>query len=162
MEDRFTKYSKLYVLIFLLFLSVPVVFGLIVGVMYGFSKVVSSSIVDVLFELVVISLPPTVFATVYYIFFRRTKNHPSVPVKMISQLLFIFGFVYCITVMGVSILDYFKLKPHNITEYASFSLFFLAGNIGLLFLLAIIQAFTMQKEEDWMEKRKRKEGQLIE
>jgi membrane protease YdiL (CAAX protease family) len=157
MEDRFSKYSKLYVLIFLLFLSVPVVFGLVVGAMYGFSKLVSSSVVDVLFELVVISVPPAVFATAYYIFIRRTKRHPSVPVKMISQLLFILGFCYCIVIMAISILDYFKIKPHDITSYASFSLLFLAGNIGLLFFLAIIQAFTTKKEEDWMEKRRRRE-----
>jgi hypothetical protein len=162
MEDRFTKYSKLYVLIFLLFLSVPVAFGLVIGLMYGFSKVVSSSIVDILFELLVISLPPAVFATVYYIFFRRTKKHPSAIVKVVSQLLFILGFVYCIVIMIISILDYFMVKPHDITGYASFTLLFLAGNIGLLFLLAIIQAFTTQKEEDWMTKRKRNEEQIME
>ena len=161
MEDRFTKYSKLYVLIFLLFLSIPVVFGLVIGLMYGFSKVVSSGFVDILFELVVISLPPAVFATVYYIFFRRTKIHPSAVVKAISQLLFIFGFVYCIVIMGISIIDYFTVKPHDITGYASFTLLFLAGNIGLLFLLAIIQAFTTKKEEDWMAKRKRKEAESM-
>ena len=160
MEDRFSRYSKLYVLIFLLFLSVPVVFGLVIGAMYGFSKLVSSSVVDVLFELVVISIPPAVFATAYYIFIRRTKKHPSVPVKMISQLLFILGFCYCIVIMAISILDYFKVKPHDITGYASFSLLFLAGNIGLLFFLAIVQAFTTKKEEDWMERRRKREESL--
>ena len=39
MEDRFVKYSKLYALIFLLFLSVPVILGLIVAAFYGISKV---------------------------------------------------------------------------------------------------------------------------
>jgi hypothetical protein len=34
---------------------------------------------------------------------------------------------------------------------------FLAGNIGLLFLLAILQAFTTNKEEDWMDKRRKNE-----
>lgn len=160
MDDRFTKFSKLYLLIFLLFLSIPVVFGLVVGVMYGFSKLVSSSFVDILFELVVISIPPAIFATAYYIFIKRTKNHPSAPVKMVSQVLFMLGFIYCLVIMGISVLDYFKIKPHDITGYASFSLMFLAGNIGMLFFLAIIQAFTTKKEEDWLEKRKRKEEQL--
>jgi glucan phosphoethanolaminetransferase (alkaline phosphatase superfamily) len=161
MDDKFTKYSKLYVLIFLLFLSIPVAFGLIIGVMYGFSTIVSSSYVDILFELVVISLPAAVFSTAYFIFFRRTKKHPSAVVKIISQILFLLGFCYCITIMGISIRDYFTVKPHDITKYATFSLLFLAGNIALLFFLAIIQAFTTKKEEDWMAKRKRLEDQQV-
>ena len=157
MEDRFTKYSKLYVLIFLLFLSIPVAFGLLAGVMYGFSKLVSSNYVDVIFELVVVALPPAVFATVYAIFIRRTKLHPSFVVKLISQLLFILGLLYCCIILVLSIRDYFKISIHDITGYHSYSLLFLASNIGMLFLLAIIQAFTTKKEDDWMAKRKRKE-----
>jgi hypothetical protein len=160
MEDQFSKYSKLYLLIFLLFLSVPVIFGVVVGVMYGFSKLVSSSVVDISFELVVISIPPAVFATVYYIFIRRTKTHPSAIVKMISQVLFILGFCCSAVVMVLSMIAYFKLKFYAITDYPSFSLLFLAGNIGLLFFLAIIQAFTTKKEEDWLAKRKRKEQEI--
>ena len=54
-------------------------------------------------------------------------------------------------------MDYFKLGIHDITNYASFDLLFLAGNIGLLFFIAILQAFTTKKEMNWMEKRKQKE-----
>ncbi len=160
MEDRFSKYSKLYILIFLLFLSVPVLFGVVIAVMYGFSKLVSSSMVDVAFELLVISIPPAVFATVYYIFIRRTKRHPSAVVKVVSQVLFIIAFCCSMAIMALSMIDYFKLKFYAITDYPSFHLLFLAGNIGLLFLLAIIQAFTTTKEEDWMEKRKKREEQV--
>lgn len=157
MEDRFLKYSKLYLLIFLLFLAVPVVFGVVAGLMYGFSKLVSSSIVDIIFELVVVVLPAAVFSTVYYIFFKRTKHHPAVAVKAVSQILFIAGFLYCCITLAISIRQYFTVKIHDITGYSTYSLLFLAGNIGLLFFLAIIQAFTTAKEEDWMEKRRKKE-----
>jgi hypothetical protein len=158
MEDRFAKYSKLYFLIFLLFLSIPVIFGSVMALLYGVSKLVSSKPVDILFELVVISIPPAVFATAYYIFIKRTKKHPSAVVKAISQVCFIIGFCYCVVVLVLCIMDYFKLGIHDITNYASFDLFFLAGNIGLLFFIAIVQAFTTKKEMNWMEKRKQKEN----
>ncbi|MEI7735143.1 MAG: hypothetical protein WCI49_06730 [Ferruginibacter sp.] len=160
MEDRFIKYSKLYLLIFLLFLAVPVVLGSLAGLMYGFSKLVSSSIVDMIFELVVVVLPVAVFSTVYYIFFKRTKYHPAVAVKIISQLLFILGFLYCCITLVMGIRQYFTIKIHDITGYSTYSLLFLAGNIGMLFFLAIIQAFTTDKEEDWMEKRRKKDNDV--
>jgi hypothetical protein len=158
MEDRFAKYSKLYFLIFLLFLSIPVIFGSVMALLYGVSKLVSSKPVDILFELVVISIPSAVFATVYYIFIKRTKKHPSVIVKTISQVCFIIGFCYCVIVLALCIIEYFKLGIHDITNYKSFDLIFLASNIGLLFFISILQAFTAKKEINWMEKRKQKEG----
>ena len=157
MEDRFTKYSKLYFLIFLMFLSIPVIFGLVVGTMYGFSKLVSSKPIDIMYELLVIAIPPAIFATVYYIFIKRTKKHPSAIVKAISQILFIIGFCCCVLVLVMDILDYFNKGIHDVTDYRSFNLLFLAGNIGALFLIAILQAFTTKKEVDWIEKRKQKD-----
>ena len=158
MDDRFTKYSKLYFLIFLLFLSIPVIFGLVVGAMYGFSKLVSSKPIDIFYELLIIAIPPAVFATVYYIFIKRTKKHPSAIVKTISQILFIIGFCCCVIVLAMDILDYFNKGVHDVTDYRSFNLLFLAGNIAALFLTAILQAFTSKKEEDWMEKRKHRDN----
>jgi len=155
MDDRFTKYSKLYFLVFLLFLSIPVTFALIMSVFYGFSKLISSRPVDIVFELVVISIPPAVFSAAFYIFSKRTKAHPSAMVRMISQIIFFTGICCGVIVLVISIIDYFKKGHHNITDYISFSLAFLAGNIAALFLIAIMQAFTTKKEEDWMEKRRR-------
>ncbi len=155
MDDRFTKYSKLYFLIFLLFLAVPVTFGLVIGVLYGFSTLISSKPVDIIFELAVISIPPAIFATVYYIFIKRTKNHPTVAVKIISQCLFIIGFCSSLVILVLDMIYYFKKGRHDITDYTSFSLVFLAGNIVTLFLIAVVQAFTTTKEENWIEKRKK-------
>ena len=155
MEDRFTKYSQLYFLIFLLFLSVPVTFSLVIGLLYGVSTLVSSRPVDIIFEVVIISIPPAVFGTAFSIFSKRTRSHPSAIVRMISQILFAIAIGCSIVVLVLSILQYFKKGYHNITDYKSFSLVFLAGNIALLFLIAIMQAFTTKNEEDWMEKRKK-------
>jgi hypothetical protein len=155
MEDRFVKYSKLYFLIFLLFLSVPVILGLAVAIGYGFSKLISSKPVDLLYQLLVVALPSAVFATVYYIFFKRTKTHPSAAVRLISKIVFVLGFCICLTVLTIDFISFFKHPVFGTEGYHNFSLPFLAGNVAALFIMAILQAFTTNKEEDWLEKRKR-------
>lgn len=154
MEDRFIKYSKLYVLVFLLFLSVPVLLGLIFFLFYGFSKVISSGIADIVFGLLVTVLPAALFMSVYAIFFTRTKNHPSRPVKTFSQLIFIAAFVTSVLVLLFDIKIFFAKFSSDIDRYYSYSLLYLAGNVALLFIIAIIQAFTTQKEVDWMDRNR--------
>ena len=154
MDDRFTKYSKLYFLVFLLFLSIPVAIAIIFSLFYGFAKLVSSRPGDMVFELLVISIPPAIFSAAYYIFSKRTKTHPSAVVRVISQILFVLGIGCSMTVLVFTIIAFFKVRHHSITEYTSYTLAFMAGNIALLFLIAIMQAFTTSKEKDWMEKRK--------
>ncbi len=153
MDDRFTKYSKLYFLVFLLFLAVPVGFALLIATFYGFSTLISSRPVDIIFELIVIGIPSAIFTTACYIFFKRTKQHPSAGVKIISQILFVIGFLNSLLFLVLGIISYFKKGYNNITDYPTFNIAFLAGNIGGLFLIAILQAFTTKKEEDWMVKR---------
>ncbi len=155
MDDRFTKYSKLYFLIFLLFLSVPVIIGLFVALMYGLSTLVSSKPIDMLYELLIITLAPSVFATVYFIFFKRTKKHPKPVIRAISFLFFIVGFSSCIVVLGKDYTRFFTKQVSDTEGYWGFGLIFLAGNVAALFIIAILQAFTTNKEEDWLEKRKK-------
>ncbi len=157
MDDRFTKYSKLYFLIFLLFLSVPVIIGLFVAVMYGLSTLVSSRPMDIIYELLIISIAPSIFATVYFIFFKRTKKHPSFIVKIISYIVFIIGFCSCIVVLVKDYTRFFNKQVSDTEGYWGFGLIFLAGNVASLFAVAILQAFTTNKEEDWLEKRKKKQ-----
>jgi hypothetical protein len=159
MDDRFTKYSKLYLLIAALFLSVPVFLALSIAFFYGFFKIFASRPLDIFYEMVVITLPPALFASVYYIFFMRTKNHPAKLIKAISKVLFVLAFCLCLVVLGLDMFEYFNLAPNSyqVTNFKSFSLPFLAGNIALMFIIAMVQAFTTNKEEDWLEKRKRKD-----
>ena len=154
MEDRFIKYSKLYALIFLLFLCVPVLLGLTIAAFYGISKLVSSTIADIVFGLGVVSLAPAVFMTVYYIFFKRTKKHPAQAVKIISYILFIIGFVTSLVVLVLDMISFFTRFNTDITGYHGLSLTYLAGNVGALFLIAIVQAFTTNKEVDWMDRKR--------
>ena len=154
MEDRFVKYSKLYALIFLMFLAVPVLLGLIVAAFYGISKLVSSSYVDIIFGLGVITLAPALFSAVYVIFFKRTKQHPVAAVRIISQILFVAGIAISMAVLVSDMMSFFTKFTTDITGYHCFSLVYMAGNVGGLFLVAIIQAFTSSKELDWMDRNK--------
>ena len=150
MEDRFLKYSKLYILIFLLFLSIPVLLGLLFVAFYGFSKLVSSSVVDIIFGLGIITLAPALFSSVYIIFFKRTRQHPSSIVRIISRVLFVLGMICSLAVLITDIISFFTRYGIDIAGYRCFSLAYLAGNVGMIFLIGILQAFTTQKEVDWM------------
>ncbi len=154
MEDRFSKYSKLYLLIFLLFLCVPVLLGLIVAAFYGISKLVSSTVADITFGLGVVSLAPAIFMSVYFIFFKRTKKHPVKAIKIISQILFVAGFLLSLTVLVFDMIFFFTKFNTDITGYYGLGLTFLAGNVAMLFLIAIVQALTTNKEVDWMDRER--------
>ena len=153
MEDRFSKYSKLYILIFLLFLCVPVLLGLIIAAFYGISKIVSSTVADISFGLGVVSLAPAVFMSVYYIFFKRTKKHPAKAIKIISQIIFVTGFLTSLVVLVIDMISFFTKFNTDITGYYGLSLTYLAGNVSILFLIAIMQALTTNKEVDWMDRK---------
>lgn len=152
MEDKFLKYSRLYVLVFLLFLSIPVTIGLLVAFFYGFSKLISLGPADLVFQLLVISLPASVLGAVYLIFFRRTARHPSAVVRIVSRLLFVVGLASCVFFLVKDIIAFFRQPSYDISDYSCFSIAFMAGNIATLFLVAILQAFTTEKEKDWREK----------
>ena len=154
MDDRFTKYIKLYFLIFLLFLSIPLFISIIIGFVYGFSRIVSVGPAQSVFEILVISMPVLVFTTAYAIFFSRTRSHPSKPVRIISYIIFTAGIIICIYYLAEDLISYFHSHEQDITDYGSFSTLFLAANIATLFIIAIMQAFTTSKEVDWMEKTK--------
>lgn len=154
MEDRFVKYSKLYALIFLLFLSIPVILAITIAAFYGISKLVSSSIVDIIFGLGIVTIAPALFSAVYVIFFKRTTKHPVATIRIMSKALFIAGIAISAFVLVTDMVAFFTKFNIDITGYRCFSLPYMAGNVGGLFLIAIIQAFTSSKEVDWMDKNR--------
>ncbi len=154
MEDRFLKYSKLYVLIFLLFLLVPVLIGLFIFLFWGFSKLISSTIVDIIFGLGIITIPPALFATIHLIFFSRTKKHPVAWVRYISYVFFAAGVLSSIFVLVTDLLAFFNHYYTDIAAYNCYSLIYMTGNIAGLFIIALMQAFTTQKEVDWMDRQR--------
>lgn len=154
MDNRFVKYSKLYVIIFLLFLSVPVILAILVAAFYGISKLVSSNIADIVFGLGLITIAPALFSTAYFIFFKRTAKHPVAAVRSISKILFVAGIAISVVVLISDIISFFTKFEIDVTAYHCFRLPFLAGNVAGLFLIAIMQAFTTSKEVDWMDRHR--------
>lgn len=154
MEDRFVKYSKLYALIFLLFLSIPVFLAIVIAAFYGVSRVVSSSYIDMAFGLSVITLPPALFSSVCYIFFKRTTKHPVAWVRIFSKILFVAGIAISAYVLVVDMIGFFAKFSIDIDAYTCYSLPYMAGNVAALFLIAIIQAVTTNKEIDWMDRNR--------
>lgn len=154
MEDKFLKYSRLYILIFLLFLAVPVLLGLLIVIFYGFSKLVSSSIVDIIFGLGIVTIAPALFSSVYVVFFKRTASHPVAAVRILSRAFFVVGIAVSAVVLVTDLISFFTKYGIDIADYRCYSLAYLAGNVGGLFLIAIIQAFTTKKEVDWMERNR--------
>jgi len=154
MEDRFLKYSKLYALIFLLFLSVPVLIGLLIFAGWGVSKTVSSAWADVLFGLGIVAMPSALFLTVYLIFFRRTRAHPETGVRYLSFVFFALGAVFSIYALVSDLLVFFRSYSIDIGSYTSYSLLYMAGNIASLFFIALLQALTTRKEADWFDKHR--------
>jgi len=157
LEDKFIRYTKLYFIILLMFLAVPVIVGLIVWGFWGFSKLISYGPAELVFELLMITIPAAVFSSAYLIFFKRTKNHPVAWVRIFSKILFVAALALCLYLLVTDIVYFFNKKGTDISQYRSFSLAFMAGNVGALFFIAILQAFTTQQEADWIEKRRQKE-----
>jgi hypothetical protein len=131
---------------------VPVLLGLMIAAFYGISKLVSSTVADIAFGLGVVSLAPAVFMSVYFIFFKRTKKHPSKAVKIISQIVFVAGFLTSLVVLIFDMISFFTKFNTDITGYHGLSLTYLAGNVAGLFFIAIVQALTTGKEVDWMDR----------
>jgi hypothetical protein len=154
MEDRFVKYSKLYALIFLMFLAVPVTLAILIAAFWGISKLVSSSVVDIVFGLGIITIAPALFSSVYVIFFKRTRKHPVATVRIVSKILFVAGILISAFVLVNDMISFFTKFNIDITSYKCFSLAYMAGNVATLFLIAIMQAFTTSKEPDWMDRKR--------
>lgn len=153
MEDRFTRYTKLYIYIFLLFLSIPVILILFLGIAYGFSKLIPARPAEKIFQVVLMAITSAIFFASYYLMIRKTRFHPSKAVKIISYILLVLGAGFLMYVLVSEFMHMFKKG----LDRGLFSVVFLAVNFGLLFIVAVIQAATTQKEKDWMEKVKDRE-----
>ena len=154
MQDRFAKYTKLYIIIFLMFLSVPIFIAVFIAAFYGIFKIVPASFLDITFGLCLVTLPAALFSTVYYIFYKRTKIHPVSGVRITSKILFVIGIIASLFFLTLDVKTFFTKFSIDITNYYCFKLAYMAGNVSMLFLIAIVQAFTTKKEVDWMEKHR--------
>lgn len=100
----------------------------------------------------IILIPPTLFGTVYIIFFRKTKFHPSKAVRLVSYCLFLTGIIFWGIVLTIDFKEFFKNNYPDIDRYYAYNLLILFINVAVIFFTGVLQALTTAKEKDWMEK----------
>jgi hypothetical protein len=127
---------------------------LMVGLKYLFMGLDQFSFFQNFYLLTMVMLPAVFFITVFVIFFLRTTQHVSTPVRYLSYAVFsvsVLGWLYFL-ISDVAL--FFGKGYTEISKYQSFSLLFLSSSIGTIFFIGVIQALTTGKETDWMDKYK--------
>ncbi len=107
-----------------------------------------------IYVLFILSVPAAVFISVFVIFFRRTKTHPSKFVKIFSKTVFVAFNVSWIYVYITDMIFFYKNEKSDIEPYLSYNTLFLTINVAAIFLMGVVQALTTTKELDWMEKHR--------
>lgn len=159
MEDKFAKYLQLSNrLIITLVAFIASLLLLLFGIRLIFSLLDSMPWFVYLFTLFIIIITSAIFICIFLTSLYRIKHHPSAPVRLISYILNGAAFLGWVYFLCRDIITFFLTGSQQISNYNSYNVLYLAGSVGLIFLLAIIQALSLEKEKDWIEKRKERLG----
>jgi hypothetical protein len=155
MGERLSKYIRLFCTIFFVFVAfVAINIVVLLALRFMFGILDKLPVMVYIYMLFIITVPAALFITVYIIYFRRTRFHPSPTVRYISYALFTAALLMWSGAYIYDVITFFKHSYAGISYYKSYELAFLAGNVAAIFLIGIVQALTAQKEVDWMEKHK--------
>jgi hypothetical protein len=153
MEDRFGKYLRLFgsILFLLLGFLVSVILILVLlRVIFGLMSYIP--LITYAYMIFILLVPSLLFITCYIIYFKRTKSHPKVVVRWISYVVFAAALAaWCIFLVKDAIIFY-KHAYNAIGMYYSYNMIFLSLNVAAFFLVGVLQALSMEKEVDWMER----------
>ncbi len=153
--DTYGKYIRLFGNIFFTFIGFIVLMILIMlGCRLFFDLLSFLPWTVYIYMLFIITVPAAIFIPVYVVYFRRTKRHPSLAVRYVSYGIFTIALLLWAIAFASDIFDFFKHYSATIASYKSYELYFLAANVAAIFFVGILQALTMTKEVDWMEKYK--------
>ncbi len=156
------KFVRLFGTIFFSFITFIVVLILVMlGLKFLFGILDKIPWFSLMFILFIISVPAVLFLSVYTIYFYRTRQHPSSFARYFSYIIFGAVSLCWLYVWIDDLIIFFKYYYNSISHYNSFNLAFLAGNIGLIFLIGILQAFTSKKETTWLDKAIKKESENV-
>jgi hypothetical protein len=156
------KYIRLFGTIFFSFLGFIAAFALLmVALKYTFRMLDHIPWFSLLFTLFIVCVPAVLFISVYLIYIQHTKPHPSKPARIFSYIIFTISLAAWAYYWFLDIVLFFKHHYNSIGEYNCFNLAFLASNVGIIFLVGIVQALSSNKEVGWMEKsRLREENEM--
>jgi hypothetical protein len=104
------------------------------------------------FVFTILSLPAFIFLFAWGVFFKRIKNHSSAVIKKISYIISAAAILGGLFFYVKDIVRLFSTWNDEVTSYNIYSHYFIVTNIAALFITAMLQAFTLPKEKDWMER----------
>lgn len=155
MDDN-GKYLRLFGTLFFTFLGfIAALILLMLGLRFFFGMLSYLPGSVHIFMLLIICVPAALFISVYLIYFKRTRYHPSAPARIFSYIIFVTALAAWIFFFVRDLIIFFTHFYTTVGEYMSYDLAFLAANVFLIFLAGIIQALTSEKEVDWMERGKK-------
>lgn len=156
MKDDSGKYMRLFGMLFLSVLVFLVALVLIfLGLRLVFGLVNQLPWTVYIYTLFVLSVPAAIFTTAFIIYFRRTRSHPSLPVRIISYVLFTAFLCMWLVFYVQDINTFFHTAQTQIVEYKSWGMIFLSANVACIFLVGVMQAFSSAEEEDWLDRTKK-------
>lgn len=151
MQDSFGKYLRLFGTLFFTFIGfITALVLLLFGLRFFFGMLDHIPVFVYLYMVLILMFPTCLFMTAYIIYIRRTRTHPSKPVKIISYLIFSVALGFWGYFFVKDILVFAKYFYRTIDQYSTYNLLFLFLNVACIFLVGIIQALSMGKEKDWM------------
>lgn len=157
-EDKVGRYIRLFGNIFFSFicllLTLVVIFFLI---KYVFGFLDSFSFTEVFFRSVMILAPGIFFLAVVTYYWKRTRKITSTVTKYISFIIFAVMLAAWVYAMVSDMMIFSKHGYDDIKRYFSFSLTMLAGSVGLIFFVGMLQALAEPEEVDWLEAAEKKE-----
>ena len=155
MEDQQGKYLRLFGTLFLCFLGFiasVVLLLLLVKLLFGVLSYIPW--LNYMYTLAIILLPGALSISIFYIYWKRTKFHPSPVARAISYAVFAFFIVGWMGVMVYDIIHFFRFAHPGIERYLSYEKMALVSTVASIFLVGVLQALTTEKEKDWMERSK--------
>jgi hypothetical protein len=152
------KYIRLFGTIFFTFMGFIAAFALLmVGLKYTFRMLDHIPWFSLMFTLFIVCVPAVLFITVYLIYIKHTKPHPSMGARIFSYIIFAVALCAWAYYWFLDFIIFFKHHYNSIGEYHCYNLAFLAANVGTIFLVGIVQALSTKKELGWMEKSRQRE-----
>lgn len=154
MEDTAAKYLKLFWAIFFSFLGFLGVLALLLVILRFFTglldKIPGTAYV---FTFFIIAMPAAFFISVFLIYRRRTKNHPSAGARIASYILFAAALGAWFFFFVKDMMLFFTKFYAQVGQYMSYDIFLLGGSILCIFLVGIIQALALPKKKHWLEEK---------
>jgi hypothetical protein len=153
MEDTFGKYLRLFGTLFFTFIGFIIAFILLMLGIRGFFGLLSYiPWFTYVFMVLILMFPASLFISAYIIYFIKTKTHPSKIIRTISYSLFSVALLFWAYFFVSDLILFFRHFYNTIDMYSTYNLLFLAINVGCFFFIGVMQAFTTEKEKDWMER----------